>query len=234
MEELKDVGGLYNVNHGSKAQFPSVQENKFIQVIHDGDKHWLLAIYGFFNYREVTIFDSAYHDESLKPFVIASLASLLKTEKKEIRISVAPCQQQKNSYDCGVFAIAFAWAILAGKDPLEYCFNAKDLRPHLQRCLENRKLTPFKLNKSKNINRGIEINKLYEVYCSCRRPAEIWSDHRDKMAECEQCLEWFHAICEKIPKNIEEISWLCSQCSSSTAWYQPNTIEPLRLDLSSD
>ena len=50
---------------------------------------------------------------------------------------------QGGSYDCGLFAIAFATALAHGMDPVECFFDQRKLRRHLYQCLVAGKLTPF-------------------------------------------------------------------------------------------
>ena len=52
-------------------------------------------------------------------------------------------QQQSNTADCGVFAIAFATAICNGQDPEKLLFKTSDMRKHLNDCLEDKKMWQF-------------------------------------------------------------------------------------------
>ena len=54
------------------------------------------------------------------------------------------------------------------------------------------------------------------LYCSCRMPWQKAddSDSAMQMAQCDNCLEWFHHCCEKIPDNIfvNNLFWECYKC----------------------
>jgi hypothetical protein len=59
-----------------------------------------------------------------------------------IAVEIAPCQQQINSADCGLFAIAFAVELAFGNDPSFVSFDQSAMRAHFCSCLENG-FTPF-------------------------------------------------------------------------------------------
>ena len=64
-------------------------------------------------------------------------------------------QQQDNSVDCGVFAIAFStnYCFAGRKSILEAEFNLLKMRQHLLTCLENMELVPFpKIRRKLNNN----------------------------------------------------------------------------------
>lgn len=54
------------------------------------------------------------------------------------------------------------------------------------------------------------------LYCSCRMPWQKAddSDAAMQMAQCDNCLEWFHHCCEKIPDNIfvNNLFWEYYKC----------------------
>ena len=52
-------------------------------------------------------------------------------------------QKQPDGHNCGLFAVAFAAEILAGKSPIEAVFDVAQMRDHLIFCLEQGALTPF-------------------------------------------------------------------------------------------
>lgn len=42
-----DIGGLFCVTIGGSLEFPKVDEEKWMQIIHTGKDHWVLAAKGF-------------------------------------------------------------------------------------------------------------------------------------------------------------------------------------------
>ena len=79
-------------------------------------------------------------------------------------------------------------------------FCQEMLRPHFVKCLEQKMLTEFPVNK----NRRPKPPKLYEIvlYCICRLP-----DDGEKMVYCEDCDDWYHTKClgsaGKVPEDLE-------------------------------
>ena len=60
-----------------------------------------------------------------------------------LKVKFADIQMQRNSFDCGLFAIANATALAYGRYPSQEVYNLQNLRPHLNSCLENKKVCPF-------------------------------------------------------------------------------------------
>ena len=54
-----------------------------------------------------------------------------------------PVQQQQESYDCGLFAIAWAYHLLVGDSLNTLTLDQQKLRRHLVRCFEKKKLSRF-------------------------------------------------------------------------------------------
>jgi hypothetical protein len=60
-----------------------------------------------------------------------------------VNIRLEPCQKQKGSVDCGLFALAYAMSIVFGEDVSTREYNQGNIRSHLLSCFENCKLEPF-------------------------------------------------------------------------------------------
>ncbi|XP_068743620.1 uncharacterized protein [Montipora capricornis] len=58
-------------------------------------------------------------------------------------INQLPVQQQLNTSDCGVFAIAFATCLVYGQNPSQVRFNIPMMRPHLLNCFKARAMQLF-------------------------------------------------------------------------------------------
>ena len=101
------------------------------------------------------------------------------------------CRCSQEEYDCGLFSIAFATALVFGEQPGNFLFDQKKMRAHLIQCLEVQQITPFPIVK---MRRGAAYLKLkvvedVPVYCLCRMPElsdSIW-------VECSACKEWYHS-----------------------------------------
>lgn len=218
------MGGLFNVQFGASADYPFAGE-KWVQVVHNGLNHWMMAASGFFGLDGVLLYDSL-GNRTFSAHTIATCASLLRTPAKEFQLHVMKCQRQPNSNDCGVFAIAFATALLFGQDPSRIEFVTSVMRQHLNSCLKKGELTPFPETRSTLTfnSRRISTTMKIKVYCVCRRP-ELFripkkgeDRHKDEdMHSCERCHEWFHRKCENIPDRAfksNETVWICKSCKN--------------------
>ncbi len=56
-----------------------------------------------------------------------------------------PCQYQKGSKDCGLYAIAWAYELANGNRPECIAFEQTRMRAHLMACFEKRKMSHFPL-----------------------------------------------------------------------------------------
>lgn len=117
-----------------------VVSGEFIQLLHTGSDHWVcISSIGCLP-GHVNLYDSLYHDiinqeveEQTKDLLGGSL----------VAINFVPVQQQTNSSDCGVFAIAFATCLTFEVDPSQITFEIQRMRPHLASCLRNGALSLF-------------------------------------------------------------------------------------------
>lgn len=124
-----------------------------------------------------------------------------------MRYKVKACQRQRNGFDCGVFAIAFATSLAHGEDPSKLTYVLSQLRKHLAACMELERLTPFPSKISAD-NEGIREKIVKEpIYCICRRSSYLVGG--SEMVECEDCFEWFHDECVEDFPESEDTRWIC-------------------------
>ena len=118
---------------------------------------------------------------------------------------------QGGSYDCGLFAIAFATALAHGMDPVECFFDQRKLRRHLYQCLVAGKLTPFPQAANRPASKRAVVQDEIEIHCHCRMP-EL---KNVAMIECCFCLKWFHVLCDDVDIKCldnSDTEWLCKHC----------------------
>ena len=78
------------------------------------------------------------HDVAIK-----QICDLANTTESDLEIKVCSVQQQLNSFDCGVFSVAFLVdALDANNDIGQHC-NAEKMRFHCRTCLTNEVFSPF-------------------------------------------------------------------------------------------
>ena len=56
------------------------------------------------------------------------------TQAAEITIRFMNMKKQQGSYNCGIYAIAYATALVYGQDPASYQSKQEKMRPHLKSC----------------------------------------------------------------------------------------------------
>ena len=85
--------------------------------------------------------------DSLVHVVCSSFKCNSKTDT--LHFDIMDVQWQRNDYDCGVFAIAYAMELAHGGDPALYNWDCTSMRSHLVNCLEQRKLDSFPKSEKK-------------------------------------------------------------------------------------
>ena len=158
------------------------------------------------------------------------MSSLVVTLDKHMRYIVKNFQQQSNAVDCGVYAIAFAVSIAEEdkkrastsqppNDPSSLNFDVKNMRKHLEKCINDRKYTPFPTVQSREDRAGQkEFLASIDVLCFCRRTEFTTLDESDdwRYIQCENCKEWYHKMCvENFPKNLVP-NWYCIKTSCAS------------------
>ena len=149
------------------------------------------------------------------------IASMMCSSEPEIHLNIVPVQQQTNSVDCGVFAVAFATSLAFGEDPAQRKYDTSAMQPHLLNCLRKNSFSPFplaeKASKRCNFAKGKRI--MMELFCSCRMPYEAPKSKKDYMARCDICHECYHQSCEKISMKIfnkRGTDFICNECAKKT------------------
>lgn len=183
--------GLYDTSLGPYLTYPKAQS--FYQIMHDAN-HWILISTVNCQVPCVQVYNSLYHGQ-LSPSIQKQTAAILRTEVNKIIFSIQCVQQQPNTNDCGVFAIAFLVELLFHGDPNKVTFDTGKMRNFLHSSLRVGKFdTPFPKVEEKH-KHILKFDLLVEipVYCVCRMPY-FDSDNEKKelqMADCDRC----HQLC---------------------------------------
>ena len=111
---------------GQVLHFQSSGGLPFVQILHDGNYHWVaVTTYGC-NPGEIYLMDSMVHyvgkrSKRSKPririhgHVKEQICDLLRSPAASIQVKVERVEQQNNGVDCGLFAIAFCQYVLVNK-----------------------------------------------------------------------------------------------------------------------
>ena len=83
-----------------------MKNQKFLQILHNNRAHWVaISTYNCKN-DEVDYYDGLFPGR-INDFVKQQICALMQADVDVLKINVMPVQQQTNSVDCGIFAMAF-------------------------------------------------------------------------------------------------------------------------------
>ena len=73
------------------------------------------------------------------------IANLFQCGPNKVTVKLAHSQKQSDSSDCGVYAIAFATAVVNGLNPSRLRFKQEVMRSHLVNYFIKKHISPFPL-----------------------------------------------------------------------------------------
>lgn len=126
--------GLQNTLFQNKEPRQKIEQG--IQIIHDRKNHWIVAS-TIGSGKTVHIYDSIFS------VVADATKKVIRNLFKASEIEVMKTPKQTGSQDCGLFAIAYATALLNGIDVSNITFAQSKMREHLLSCFVNNSVTPF-------------------------------------------------------------------------------------------
>ena len=115
--------------------------------------------------------------------------------------------QPQEAQDCGLYALAIAYDLCAGRDPFETIYDQLRMRLHLLFCFEQGVITAFPVLKKTTCLVRVPQTVQVPVFFACRQP------ERNPMACCDSCSEWYHQTCVSIPQVVsqdQDTAWTCS------------------------
>lgn len=192
----------------------------FVQILYVNGNHWLCVSNKLTYNQSVEMFDSL-HTVPVEDGEIAfQVAGILAPVGPSFEIDLVNVHLQHGATDCGLYALAYAFDLCAGKDPFEATYDQDLMRSHLLSCFEEEQFKSFPMlaEKCHVPKRRVVHSYTIEVHCNCRRPEKV------PMAECDVCGLWFHDTCEAIPPEVfskDDVPWSCSMCKSPLiAWHK--------------
>lgn len=108
-------------------------------------------------------------------------------------------QQQTNSVDCGILAMAFL--ILFDEDPKTQRFEEKLLQESLLQMLAEQRVRCFPTTEN-NVVKCKSKSISLDLYCSCCQPcfSKDAIVENKQMAKCSSSRKWFYRMCERCLK----------------------------------
>lgn len=199
--------GFQSVAVGLTMQF-EILDTEFVQILHCNSGHWVTVSTSGCKPSEVMVYDSLYSGAS--ECIQCQIATLLATPSSHITLHFVDVQMQAGTYDCGLFAIAFATALVLGYNPGQYLFDQNSMRRHLWNCLQSKKMLMFPFTKERRRKNKVKCTQQVAVHCLCRLPSLGM-----QLIECSVCKMWYHAnICVAVDKHYfsRGVDWSCPQC----------------------
>lgn len=139
----------------SQIRAVSLNDN-YLQILFSGSVtfgHWICIYYSAY---VIHVYDSmnqcSLHDDH-KLFI-----DKLFPDSTNIQIVYERVQSQINIYDCGIFSIAFATAIIKNKCPCTLNFSISEMRKHLLNLYQTRTIEMFPLKKNVNSNNNNSLS----------------------------------------------------------------------------
>ena len=200
-KQFPKVCGFQETVIGKLQEFDVIPtEKNYIQILHDSSLHWVCVanMESRKKDNEIHYLYDSLKKKHISKDVTAQIASYAYHPGPQLTILSKSVQQQGNGVDCGVYAIAFTTSRAYGSNPGKESYDEKKIRPHLVECLKIGKLTPFPTITGEVVRCDTATSNV-ELYCLCRVPYAPPTDERYEMAQCNQCKEQFHRVCEKIP-----------------------------------
>ena len=96
-----------------------------------------------------------------------------------LKVNCLQVQQQSNSIDCGIFAIAFAVEVCFELPPNESCYDVIEKRNHLSTFLPLQQLSPFP-KISVRVSHWRLFQRYIGIFCVCLQNV-LMSDTKDSV-----------------------------------------------------
>ena len=210
-QQFPAVSGLQHIALQETLSF-DVHRSSFVQIVNVDNVHWITVSNVGCEQGTVNVYDSSF--SSVYESTVNVIASLVLHPGPELKVRLMNVAKQATSGDCGVLAIAYAYAICSGLDPCLVNYDQKSIRWHLMQCLEAFCFSAFPASGRRTCKSLVKKTQVYPLHCTCRMP-ELTKVKYDNFAECENCKSWYHQSCLNIPDEVfgsEEINWVCDSC----------------------
>ena len=160
--------GLQDTLLGQKLMLKE-QKGEFVQILHNGNYHWVVISNINRSKDEMNYYDSLFHGK-IRDHVKMQICNIFKCNGKELTVNVKACKQQTNGDDCGVFAVANLFHILTGADIGRTKIREDKMRDHLLQCIKSGHFKGFEKSASSDIV-FCKIKKIkIQIFCYCRFP----------------------------------------------------------------
>ena len=188
-----------------------------MQIVNVDSLHWVCASNIYCPPGVIEVYDSIPSFSTGSYGLYKQLAAILRCNTDNLMLKFVNVQRQVGTAECGVFAIAFAYALCNGVDPHTIGIDQHASRAHLLKCFKIRALSPFPtMSRPRRMGRKrIIVERKVKVFCTCRLPFSKTDNTLGPMVACQKCKKWYHQCCKNIPSavysNVKSI-WFCDTC----------------------
>ena len=137
LKQTTNLAGFQHSVMGQTCSFKRMNE-PFVQILNNGRGHWLAISTVGAEEDTVNIYDSMF--VSVNKHIKEQIAAIVSTSNKEITLNFIDVQCQSGTYDCGLFALAFATCFVFNVSPADQQYDQKAMRKHLYQCMLNNTL----------------------------------------------------------------------------------------------
>ena len=106
---------------------------------------------------------------------VKQVCHFLKSPTKKLYFNIVDIMRQRNTYDCGIHAIAIATDFAFNEDSAKSQGDIGKLRSYLISCLEGKKMMPFPVKGERCVPFACQV-KFYmdiNIHCLCRMPFDL-------------------------------------------------------------
>ncbi len=161
-----------------------------VQIVYDAlRQHWITASTLGCAGDNVNVYCSLGYTPN--QLVVKFISACIKFPGSYFSISLKNTMRQREGYDCGFFAIAYATSLLHGVLPENVIFDQKKMRKHTVQCLQSGRMELYPVLNLRAVRFSVNSVAHYDLYCSCK----VSFCAQDKMIQCNTCLIWYHFEC---------------------------------------
>ncbi len=181
-------------------------QNKCVHILHIRQNHWITVSYLFCGENQLSVYDSK--SAPLDQKTLQTLSWMVRPQSEHFYVLQPAVQQQSNLSNCGVFSVAFAYALCKGHPPELCMFNEGRLRSQLYASLTKNCIS-FSIKIRESEAQANVTKTAVPVYCVCRT-----AHYKELMVQCCSCQQWYHPTCVYIPKTVigTDQVWQCVTC----------------------
>jgi len=163
-----------------------------VQIVYDSvKKHWFCVTNKHCAEGHLSIYCSLQLTPS--PQCLATVANFFHMHSPSLTINIMNVVKQKGSIDCSLYAIAYADMLASDQDPCNVILDQLQMRRHLIRCLEAKRINSFPVMKHRTIRRTVVSSTVVSLYCFCRSthsPGEKNAEMRSMPRVVSPALHW--------------------------------------------